>query len=30
MVFNYKMIAAVNLEKSVEEFGHGYAWKDCG
>jgi len=24
------MIAANSLEKSVEESGHGYAWKDCG
>jgi hypothetical protein len=30
MVFNYRMIAADNLEKSVEEIRHGYAWKDCG
>jgi len=24
------MIAVDNLEKSVEESGHGYAWKDSG
>jgi len=30
MVFSYRMIAANSLEKSVEESGHGYAWKDCG
>ena len=29
-MFNFRMIAADNLEKSIEESGHGYVWKDCG